>query len=229
MRVAVRLGGNDPAMNARLQSALAKARANNVPREAIQRCLSTEKDDTVNKVYEITGVEGVTFMLEVETDSVLKVVNQLNRIFKKTTGQIAAVGAVAFNFDREGVVAMESSCMEEDELLELAADAGAQDLRTDEVWEYDPTKEEEVARPIYQLVTDFTNYAKVLNTVSSDEALRKFVIFDECGLRFVPKMTIDVEDLSEDGRQNNESLLEQLSDLDDTLDVYHNMTNSEAL
>src|SRR4051812_21225288 len=133
--VAARTGGGDPDHNARLRSAVLAAREANMPNETIARAVKkgTGELEGVNYeelTYEGYGPGGVAFVLEILTDNKNRTAGDVRAIFTKGGGSMAASGAVAFQFDRKGVIPVKKG-PGEDQVMELALDAGAEDVVDD--------------------------------------------------------------------------------------------------
>ena len=133
--VAARNGGGDPDHNARLRTALLLAREANMPGETITRAVKKGSGELegVNYeelVYEGYGSHGVAFVLEILTDNKNRTAGEVRNAFMKGGGSMATTGAVAFLFDRKGVLAVPAGQIE-DKVMELALDAGAEDVIAD--------------------------------------------------------------------------------------------------
>src|SRR5213079_1377718 len=133
--VAARSGGGDPDHNARLRSAVLAAREANMPADNITRAIKkgTGELEGVNYeelVYEGYGPGGVAFVLEILTDNKNRTAGDVRAIFTRSGGSMAASGAVAFQFDRKGIVPVKKGAGE-DQVMELALDAGAEDVLPD--------------------------------------------------------------------------------------------------
>src|SRR5437870_13364052 len=133
--VAARTGGGDPDHNARLRSAVLSAREANMPNDTIARAIKkgTGELEGVNyeeMVYEGYGPGGVAMVVEILTDNKNRTAGDVRSIFTKSGGSLATSGAVAFQFDRKGVVPVKKG-PSEDQVMELALDAGAEDVVPD--------------------------------------------------------------------------------------------------
>jgi YebC/PmpR family DNA-binding regulatory protein len=133
--VAARTGGGDPDHNARLRSAVLAAREANMPNDTITRAVKkgTGELEGVNYeelTYEGYGPGGVAFVLEILTDNKNRTAGDVRAIFTKGGGSMATTGAVAFQFDRKGVIPVKKGPAEE-QVMELALDAGAEDIVPD--------------------------------------------------------------------------------------------------
>jgi YebC/PmpR family DNA-binding regulatory protein len=135
--VAARSGGGDPDGNARLRKAILDAKAGNMPNETIDRAVrrGTGEEEGVNYeeiTYEGYGPGGVALLIESVTDNRNRTVAEIRHAFSKNGGNLAAAGAVAWMFEKKGYIVVDKAAKAEDELFELAIDAGADDLRDDE-------------------------------------------------------------------------------------------------
>ena len=141
LTVAARNGGGDPEMNPRLRTVVADAKANNMPRENIDRAIRRGTGEEPGVMYdEITyegyGPGGVALMIETLTDNKNRTVGEIRHLLDKHAGNLAAENSVAWMFSRKGQIFVEKGEIDEDKLLSAALDAGADDLNDDEgAWE----------------------------------------------------------------------------------------------
>jgi YebC/PmpR family DNA-binding regulatory protein len=141
LTVAARSGGGDPEKNPRLRTIVADAKANNMPRENIERAIrrgtGEEPGVTYDEVtYEGYGPGGVALMIETLTDNKNRTVGEIRHLLSKHAGNLAAENSVAWMFTRKGQVVVEKGGIDEDKLLSVALDAGADDMNDDESgWE----------------------------------------------------------------------------------------------
>ena len=131
--VAAKMGGPDPAGNARLRTAIADAKAVSMPKDNINRAIkkgSGESDGTVYEelVYEGYGVEGVAIMCDALTDNRNRTSPELKKIFENNGGKMGTTGCVSFMFDRKGLFVIDAEKISEETLMELAMEAGAEDI-----------------------------------------------------------------------------------------------------
>ena len=137
LTVAARDGGGDPEMNPRLRTVLADAKANNMPREnidrAIRRGTGEEPGVTYDEItYEGYGPGGVALMIETLTDNKNRTVGEIRHLLGKYAGNLAAENSVAWMFSRKGQILVEKGKIDEDKLLSVVLDAGADDMNDDE-------------------------------------------------------------------------------------------------
>jgi len=202
---AVKLGGADPKGNPRLRLALQKAKSNNVPNDVIERNIkkasSADQADYLEMTYELYGHGGVGIIVEIMTDNKNRIASEMRIATNKKGGTIATPGAVAFNFERKGVIQVPQENVIEEELFFVATEAGADDF--------------EVAEGFFMITTDPANLYEV------KEALNKASYkCEEASLEMIPKSTVepDVE-----VAKANMALIEWIEQLDDVDAVYHNM------
>jgi YebC/PmpR family DNA-binding regulatory protein len=141
LTVAARGGGGDPVMNPRLRTVIAEAKANNMPRENIERAIrrGTGEEPGVSYeeiVYEGYGPGGVALMIQTLTDNKNRTVGEIRHVLAKYNGNLAAENSVAWMFSRKGQVVVEKGRADEEKLLAAALDAGADDMNDDgSAWE----------------------------------------------------------------------------------------------
>ena len=135
--VAAKEGGGDPANNLALQNAIEKAKSYSMPKDNIERAIAkgagegTDGASFENIVYEGYGPEGVAVIVEALTDNRNRTASDVRHTFAKFGGNLGTTGAVAWQFERRGVVLVPADGVDEDELFLAAADAGAEDLEQD--------------------------------------------------------------------------------------------------
>ena len=212
--VAAKDGGPDPSGNLALQNAIEKAKSYSMPKDNIDRAIAkgagTDADaasfETV--VYEGYGPSGVAVIVEALTDNRNRTAGEVRHTFAKNDGNLGTSGAVAWLFERRGIVIVEADGADEDELTLAAAEGGADDV-----------------------VLDGTTY-----TVSCDVATLATVraVIEEAGftvdsaeLTMVPKTTVEVADENE--AKKILRLMDQLEDNDDVQDVYANFDIPERV
>ena len=135
MTVAARLGGGDINANPRLRAAVAEAKANNMPKDNIDRAIKRGTGElegtTIEEItYEGYGPGGVALMVEAMTDNSNRTTPEIRHIFEKNGGNFGTPGSVRFQFERKGYFSIEKSAVEEDKLMEVVLEAGADDLQT---------------------------------------------------------------------------------------------------
>jgi YebC/PmpR family DNA-binding regulatory protein len=209
--IAAREGGGDPDSNVRLGLAIEKARANNMPKDKIERAIKRgtgeDKDSEAFEevIYEGYGPHGVALMMEVVTDNRNRTVSEIRHALTRAGGSMAEVGAVSWQFDRAAYFSFPDSAMNYDTAFELAIEAGADDVQQD-------GDMVEITGPVesFKEIADRLNAAKVKP--------------EEAGLRMLPKQEIE---LDVDETVQVLRVIETLEDLDDIQDIYHNLKLSE--
>lgn len=212
--VAARAGGGDPNANPRLRSVIEMARAQSMPNDNIERAIkrgtgeSTDAQQIEEIIYEGYGPGGVAVILEAATDNKNRTAAEVRRIFTKNNGNLASSGSVSYMFHKKGQLAVARDSIEEERLLELALDAGAEDLTTEEEQ--------------YVILTSHDQLYAVA------EALKKAsVTIDGQKFTFIPDTTVHVAD--EAAALQVLRLCESLEDDDDVQNVYSNLDISEEL
>jgi YebC/PmpR family DNA-binding regulatory protein len=137
LMVAARLGGGDPTANPRLRQAIAAAKAENMPKDNIERAIKKgtgelEGTNYEESIYEGYGPGGVAILVEVMTDNKNRATAEVRHIFNKRGGSLGEAGCVAWMFDKRGLIVFEQEQSGEDEILEVALEAGADDVITTE-------------------------------------------------------------------------------------------------
>jgi YebC/PmpR family DNA-binding regulatory protein len=137
MTIAARLGGGDPEGNPRLRAAVAEAKANNMPKDNIERAIKRGSGELEGAMYEEVTYEGygpggVAIIVEALTDNGNRTTPEIRHAFEKNGGNLGTPGSVKFQFERKGYFAVEKSAADEDKLMEIALEAGADDLQADD-------------------------------------------------------------------------------------------------
>ena len=203
--IAVKEGGPDPAGNSKLKNVIAKCKAANMPNDTINNAIkkaSTSNENSEEIVYEGYGPNGVAVIVEAATDNKNRTAADVRHVFDKAGGNLGTTGCVSYMFNKKGVIIIEkdSTEMEEDELMMLALDAGAEDFKSEE--------------EIYEIITEPSDFDTVREKL--EESGLEFL---EASVQMVPTTTVS---LDEKGVEKMERLLERLDELDDVSNVYHN-------
>jgi YebC/PmpR family DNA-binding regulatory protein len=212
--VAAKEGGGDPANNLALQNAIEKARSYSMPKDNIDRAIAKgtgEGQDGSNfetVVYEGYGPEGVAVIIEALTDNRNRTASDVRHAFTKHGGSLGATGAVAWQFERRGVVVVPAEGVDEDELLLAAADAGADDVERD--------------GDVFQV----TSAPEALAAVREAVEAAGFTV-DSAELAMVPKNTVAVDDESK--AKQVMRLIDALEDNDDVQEVFANFDIPEQV
>jgi YebC/PmpR family DNA-binding regulatory protein len=211
--VAAREGGPDPSGNLALQNAVEKARSYSMPKENIERAIArgsgTDSDAAAYEtvVYEGYGAGGVAILVEALTDNRNRTASEVRAAFGKYDGNLGASGAVAWQFERRGVVLVDGSA-DEDELMLAAAEGGADDVQQDgSSWQV-------------------TAAPEALTAVREAIEAAGFAV-DSAELTMVPKTTVEVED--ESTAKKILRLIDTLEENDDVQDVYSNFDIPERV
>ncbi len=209
--VSAKMGLPDPSMNARLRAAIIAARAENMPKDGIERAIKkalgndAENYDEIR--YEGYGPGGIAVIVEVLTDNRNRSAGEMRATFTKAGGNLAETGAVSFMFDHVGVVEFDAGAASADAMLEAAIDAGAEDVASSES-----------GHEIYTTQDSLRDVAKALEA--------KFGEPRKSALVWKPQNTIAVDD------EQGEKLLKMIDTLneqDDVQNVYANFEISDAL
>lgn len=194
--VAARMGGGDQTANPRLRTAILGAKSENMPKDNIERAIKkgTGELEGVNYeevIYEGYGPGGAAVLIESVTDNKNRAVADIRHIFSKAGGNLGAAGCVAWMFDQKGYVAVESSAIDEDTLMELAIDAGAEDVREDgpnfeiitDTGDFEAVKEAIDKHSIPYIVAEITMLPQSSLRIEGKEAeqmIRLMETFEEC-------------------------------------------------
>ena len=212
--VAAKEGGADPVGNLALQNAIEKARSYSMPKDNIERAIAkgagadAEASNFETVVYEGYGPEGVAVLVEALTDNRNRTASEVRHAFTKHGGNLGTTGAVAWQFERRGVVLVSTDGVDEDELVLVAADAGADDVERD--------------------ASSFvvTSAPEALKAVREALEAGGFTI-ESVELAMVPKTTVAVAD--ESTARKIVRLVEGLEDTEDVQDVYANFDIPEEV
>jgi len=210
--VAAKEGGGDPAMNLRLRYAINDAKAGNMPKDSIERAIKKgtgelEGGNLEQALYEGYGPAGVAVLCEIYTDNRNRTAPEIRKIFEIAGGKLGATGCVSWMFDRKGLAIVSKDKVDEDKLMELALEAGADDIRA-EADEYEVIAEPEAFGGVCAALE-----AAGIPTQSTQ-------------LTRIPKDTVDV--YGEDARRVLK-LMEALDDHDDVQNVSANFNIPEEV
>ena len=205
--VVVREGGPDPASNFRLRDIIAKAKANNVPGENIERIIKKSAGGGDGSQYEdITyegyGACGVAVIVETLTDNRNRTAADLRHYFDKFGGNLGQPGSVTFMFSRRGILVLEKEGLDEDKVMEDALEAGAIDLIA-----YDD---------VFEIVTEQSDFSAVRQDLAD-----KGYHFVSAEVAYVPATTTVVTD--PEAMKKIDRLFELLEENDDVQNVWHNL------
>ncbi len=200
-------GNPNPDTNSKLADAIAKAKANNMPNDNIQRCIKKAAGELGSAnyetlVYEGYGVGGSALIINTLTDNKNRTAGDVRSTLSKGGGELGSTGCVSYMFDNKGLLVVERTVgLDEDTVTEYAIDAGADDIVV-----------QDDAYEIYTSPAAFSGVRKYLE--------EKGLSFLEADVRMIPQSKIT---LSEENTEKFIKLLDKLEDLDDVQDVYHNV------
>ena len=203
--IAVKEGGPDPAGNSKLKNVIAKCKAANMPNDTINNAIkkaSTSNENYEEMTYEGYGPNGVALIVEAATDNKNRTAADVRHAFDKCGGNLGTSGCVSYLFTKKGVIVIDkSNCsLDEDSLMMLAIEAGAEDFSSEE--------------EVYEITTAPETFSEVREKLEA-EGLE----FLEAGVQMVPSTYIA---LDEAGAARMERLIDMLEDLDDVSEIYHN-------
>jgi len=212
--VAAKEGGADPGTNLALQNAIDKARSYSMPKDNIERAIAKGTGEGADGasfetvVYEGYGPEGVAVIVEALTDNRNRTASEVRHLFSKHGGNLGATGAVAWQFERRGIVLIGADGVDEDDLVLAAAEAGADDVERDgEVFEVSTPPD--------------------LLAVVREALERSGFAIQSAELSMIPKVTVEIGE--ESTAKQVVRLVEGLEDNDDVQDVYANFDIPEAV
>ena len=211
--IAAREGGGDPEGNPRLRSAIAAAKASNMPADNIKRGIQKGTGDLPGVSYESVTYEGygpggVAIFMEVFTDNKNRVVAEIRHILTKYGGNLGANGCVAWMFEKKGIVTVELDAADEDTLMEVATEAGAEDILTDS--------------GSYEIIADSN---EIFSVRSALEAKSIPIVSAEVTMR--PTNTVKLE--KESQANSMLKMYELLEENDDIQKIYSNFDIDEAI
>ena len=206
--MAVKAGGPDPNNNSKLRDVIAKAKANNMPNDTIERGIkkaagADSADNYEHATYEGYGPNGVAIIVETLTDNKNRTASNVRNAFTKGYGSIGTQGCVSFMFDQKGqiIIDKEECEMDADELMMLALDAGAEDFAEEE--------------DSFEIITDPDSFSEVREKL--EEA---GIPMMEASVTMIPQTYVELTD--ETDIKNIQKTLDLLDDDDDVQEVYHN-------
>ena len=200
-------GGADPANNSKLRDVIAKAKANNMPNDNINRSIKKAAGEGSSVNYEEITYEGygpgnMAVIVQVLTDNRNRIAAEMRHIFDKSGGNLGASGCVGWMFDKKGLIVIErTALMDEDEVMMTALDAGAEDfVAQDEAFE------------VYTEPADFSAVREALEAAGFG--------FISADVQMIPQNSVNVSDA--ETVEKIERFLERLDDNDDVQEVFHN-------
>jgi len=209
--IAAREGGGEISTNARLSLAIDNAKANNMPKDNIERAIKKGVGDVdggssyTEVIYEGYGPGGVAYLVEASTDNINRTVGEIRHLFSKHGGNLGMSGSVAYLFEQKGVILLNNEKMDADQLILDAIDAGAEDVDVNEIIEITTSRGD-----LYSVRQQLENKGY---TIQSAELQR------------IASTSVAV---SEEDALLNFKLMDKLEDNDDVANVFSNMEMSEA-
>ena len=188
-----------------MKNVISKCKAANMPNDTINNAIkkaSSSNENYEEMVYEGYGPCGVAVIVEASTDNKNRTAADVRHVFDKSGGNLGTTGCVSYMFNKKGIIVIEksSTTMDEEELMMLALDAGAEDFQSDE--------------EIYEITTEPSDFTAVSEKL--EEAGLSFV---EAEVQMIPTTTVKLE---EKDVEKMERLIEKLEELDDVANIYHN-------
>jgi len=204
--IAAKLNGGDPDMNPRLRLAVLKGRGANMPADNIQRAIARGTGDGEGAsfeelTYEIYGPHGAAILCEVSTDNRNRTASEIRAILTRNEGKLATAGSVSRLFHRKGQIMIARANAEEDALMELALEAGAEDFKAEEEG--------------YEILTAPADFEAVHKAVEEAN-----ITTESAELTALPELTVPLASESELGKVNR--LVDLLDDHDDVQEVFSN-------
>ncbi len=205
--IAVKQGGPDPAGNSKLKDVIAKCKANNMPNDTINNAIKRASGEGSNETYEeITyegyGTNGVAVIVNASTNNKNRTAADVRHVFDKAGGNLGTTGCVSYMFEKKGIIVIEKEeCpLEEDDLMLLAIDSGAEDFSSEE--------------EVYQITTAPADFTSVMEKLEENG-----IKFLEAGVQMIPSTYVSLDEKSAEKMQR---LIDNLEELDDVLEVFHN-------
>ncbi len=205
--IAVRAGGANPDSNNKLRDVIAKAKANNMPNDNIRRSIQKASGELSNVVYEEITYEGyapggVAVIVTTITDNRNRTASDVRHCFAKNGGNLGTTGSVSFMFDEKGVIVIERTPgMDEEEMMMMALDAGAEDMKAED--------------DVFEITTAPADFSAVREALEAQG-----LTFLSAEVDMIPQNTVAVTD--PDTLKAIQKLLEMLEENDDVQNVYHN-------
>lgn len=210
--VAARLGGGDPDGNPRLRTAIAAAKAENMPKENIERAIKKGTGELEGASYEEANYEGygpggVAVLVDCLTDNRNRTVADVKHLFERNSGNLGEPGCVAWIFEKKGLIVFENDKVDEEQLLDLALEAGAEDVREEETE--------------FEVISDPSDFESVKAAIDGAE-----LSYTLAEITMIPKNTVKLEGKK---AQQMLNLMQALEDNDDVSHVYANFDISDEV
>ena len=209
LSIAVKEGGPDPAGNSKLKNVISKCKAANMPNDTINNAIkkaSSSNENYEEITYEGYGPNGVAVIVEASTDNKNRTAADVRHVFDRAGGNLGTSGCVSYMFNKKGILIIDKAETElsEDDIMMLALDAGAEDFEAEE--------------EIYTVTTSPEDFSKVREALENEG-----LSFVEASVQMVPTTYVA---LDEKAQERMEKLLDNLDELDDVMNVYHNSENN---
>ena len=204
--VIVKAGGPNPQENSKLKDAIAKAKANNVPNDNIERIIKKAAGETGGNeyedlIYEGYGPCGVAVVVETLTDNRNRTAGEMRHYFDKCGGNLGQSGSVMFMFERKGIIAIEGEGLDEDTVMEAALEAGTEDFSFD--------------GDVFEITTEPNDLGTVRDALEEQG-----YSFLSAEVQYIPSTTTAIDD--PDLQTKMEKLIDMLEDNDDVQAIWHN-------
>ncbi|NLI32257.1 MAG: YebC/PmpR family DNA-binding transcriptional regulator [Deltaproteobacteria bacterium] len=211
--VSARMGGGDPNGNPRLRAAITAARAENMPKDNIERAIKKGTGELEGAAYEEVSYEGygpggVAILVDVMTDNRNRAASDIRHIFSRNGGSLGEAGCVSWMFSKRGSIVFNRDQVSEEEIMEIALEAGAEDVKD---------QEDQI-----EVTTSLEDFSKVKNAF--DE---KSIAYELAEITMVPQTMVPIED--EKVAQQLLRLMEALEDSDDVQNAYANFDIPESI
>jgi YebC/PmpR family DNA-binding regulatory protein len=204
--VAAKSGGGDPSANLTLRYAIDKAKAANMPKDTIEKAIKRgtgeiEGANYEEVLYEGYGPSGVAVMVEALTDNRNRTAPEIKRVFEKSGGSLGTTGCVNWMFDKKGLITVSTSSVDEDQLMELALGAGADDMQN--------------TGEVYEITCEPSAYEELKKALEEQQ-----IPMEVAEISMVPQNTIEIQD--EDTARKVINLMEAIEDHEDVQNAYAN-------
>ena len=206
LMIAVKNGGPDPDNNPKLRDAIAKSKAANMPNDTVQRSIKKASGelsavDYERIVYEGYGPSGVAVIVDTLTDNKNRSAGNVRSAFTKGGGNMGTTGCVGFMFQEKGEIVIEKGDLDEEELMMMALDAGAEDFNSDE-------------EEVFIITTTPEDFSEVREALEAEG-----IEFLEAAVKMIPDTYTEID---EEAAKKFQKMLDLLEDDDDVQEVYHN-------
>lgn len=211
--IAARMGGGDIEGNPRLRTAVAAAKAENMPKENIERAIKKGTGELEGVAYEEFSYEGyapggVAVLVEMMTDNRNRAASDVRHIFTKSGGNLGEAGCVAWMFDKRGSIVFDKTSVSEEELMEIALEAGAEDVRDQE--------------DQFEVITALADFEAVKSAFDTRE-----MKYELAEITMIPQTTVPIEDPKQ--AQQILRLMDALDDCDDVQNAYANFDIADEI